>query len=174
MRPGSKVDPAASIASHSYSKLQMPQIECLQGLIGSRVAHCPRPVLIRGIVTQRANVPCEYRTSPRRRHASSIGAIGSRADALCSRALCFRKPSEAFREGQSESFLDQSLGFLASASATVGVMQIACNGCVRLTISASGQSRRPSERSKRRGAESPLQNKEIQRCSLMSATQGLV
>jgi hypothetical protein len=38
------------------------------------------------IVTQRANVPCEYRTSPRRRHASSIGAIGSRPDALCSRA----------------------------------------------------------------------------------------
>src|SRR6476660_1058858 len=38
------------------------------------------------VVTQRANVPCEYRTSPRRRHASSTGAIGSRPDALCLRA----------------------------------------------------------------------------------------
>ena len=37
-------------------------------------------------VTKRANVPCEYRTSPRRRHASSIGAIGSRLGALCSHA----------------------------------------------------------------------------------------
>src|ERR1700691_2399069 len=99
----------------------------------------PAAVTKRNVVTQRANVPCEYRTSPRRRHASSIGAIGSRADALCSRALWFRKPSEAFREGQLESFLDQSLGFLESASATVGGVQIACNGCVRLTISASGQ-----------------------------------
>jgi hypothetical protein len=46
----------------------------------------PAAVTKRNVVTQRANVPCEYRTSPRRRHASSIGAIGSRPHALCSRA----------------------------------------------------------------------------------------
>src|ERR1700733_1604525 len=46
----------------------------------------PAAVTKRNVVTERANVPCEYRTSPLRRHASSIGAIGSRPHALCSRA----------------------------------------------------------------------------------------
>jgi len=61
---------------------------------------------------RRANVLCEYRTSPRRRHASSkerLAVLMLYVHTLHD----LESLQKAFREGQLKSFLDQSLEFLA-------------------------------------------------------------